>query len=138
MGIELKWILVAEDDPDDRFLFEEAVREAQIAEEVCFVEDGEQLFEMLGNIGNHPPSVIVLDLNMPRVDGREVLSVIGGIDIPAPMVVLTTSAAETDRRLAQASGAREYYRKPDNYSGLVALLSEIHAKFIADRVCHAV
>ncbi len=97
-------ILIAEDDPDDRYLAKEALSESRLANDLYFVEDGEELLEFLRHegdfAGSRPPrpGIILLDLNMPRKDGREALH-----EIKAdpqlrriPIVVLTTSKAEED------------------------------------------
>jgi CheY-like chemotaxis protein len=97
-------ILYAEDDPEDRMLVEDAMEESRLANELHFVEDGEELVDYLHRRGkftelsNRPlPGLILLDLNMPRKDGREALE-----EIKAepnlrriPIVVLTTSKERT-------------------------------------------
>jgi len=98
-------ILMADDDPDDRELAQAALRESRLANELHFVEDGEQLLAYLRNqppyedAARHPqPGLILLDLNMPKMDGREALAAIKGDPglRHLPVVVLTTSRAEED------------------------------------------
>ncbi|KPA32611.1 Response regulator receiver domain protein [Leptospira interrogans] len=79
-------ILVAEDDPDDRLLMKDGFRENNLANPLHFVKDGEELFEFLRNEGEYSdilkypkPGIILLDLNMPRMDGREALKTIKSI-----------------------------------------------------------
>ena len=74
-------ILVADDDPDDRMMIEEAFTENRVANKIVFVEDGEQLLAYLRREGEYAeltdepyPGIILLDLNMPKKDGREALS----------------------------------------------------------------
>src|SRR5215203_4183751 len=95
-------ILMADDDPDDRQLTKEAFEEARLANDLRFVEDGEELMDYLCRRGNYAdpacsprPSLLLLDLNMPKKDGREALK-----EIKADpqlrqirVVVLTTSKA---------------------------------------------
>ena len=97
--------LMAEDDPDDRLLAKDALNEAQIDAELHFVENGEELLDYLWHRGRYSepassprPGVILLDLNMPRKDGREALREIkADPDLRRiPVVVLTTSKADTD------------------------------------------
>jgi len=98
-------ILVAEDDEDDRLLMQEALEENRLANDLHFVEDGEFLMDYLLHRGEYSdpqtaprPSLILLDLNMPRKDGREALQEIkANPDLrQIPIVVLTTSKAEED------------------------------------------
>src|SRR5262249_20680704 len=98
-------ILMADDDPDDRMLTKDALEESRLANELRFVFDGEELMDYLCQRNNYSdpassprPGLILLDLNMPRKDGREALREIK--DNPRfrhiPVVVLTTSKAEED------------------------------------------
>jgi CheY-like chemotaxis protein len=121
-------ILMAEDDPDDRLLSLEALQEARLKKELYFVEDGEELLDYLyrrnrySKPGTAPrPFLILLDLNMPRKDGREAL-----IEIKSdptlryiPVVVLTTSKAEEDIMRSYDIGAASYITKPVTFDGLV-------------------
>ncbi|HEX3866512.1 MAG TPA: response regulator, partial [Gemmatimonadaceae bacterium] len=99
-------ILICDDDPDDRMLTQHALEDAHVANELRFVDDGEQLLDYLhqrgrfsGETGAAPrPGLILLDLNMPKMDGREALRRIKSeptlLDIP--VVVLTTSSLDED------------------------------------------
>ncbi len=121
-------ILMADDDPDDRLLAAEALRESRVANDLRFVEDGEQLLDYLNRRGRwaNPadaprPGVVLLDLNMPRMDGREALAAIKAD--PAlrriPIVVLTTSRAEADVLRSYDLGANSFITKPVTFGGLV-------------------
>jgi CheY-like chemotaxis protein len=122
-------ILVAEDDPDDRVLMRDALVENRLADHLHFVEDGEELMDYLNRRGRYAdhvsplPRLILLDLNMPRKDGREVLQEIGadpdfrGI----PVIVLTTSEAEEDIERSYELGANAYMTKPGSFGALVEL-----------------
>ena len=121
-------ILMADDDPDDRLLAAEAMRESRVANDLRFVEDGEQLLDYLRRRGRWAdpalsprPGVVLLDLNMPRMDGREALAAIKAD--PAlrriPIVVLTTSRAEADVLRSYDLGANSFITKPVTFGGLV-------------------
>jgi len=121
-------ILLADDDLDDRELTKEALAECRLANEIHFVEDGEQLIDYLfrrgayANLTSEPlPGLILLDLNMPRKDGREALK-----EIKAnpnlrriPIVVLTTSKAEEDILRTYDLGVNSYITKPVTFGSLV-------------------
>ena len=118
-------ILVAEDDPDDRYLIARAFAEARPGVDVRFVSDGEELMDFLcrrGRFADAPrPGLILLDLNMPRKDGWECL---GEIQADPELgllrvVVLTTSVATGDVAAAYAAGAVSYISKPVSFAGLV-------------------
>jgi len=127
-------ILMAEDDPEDRMLVEEGFEESHLANELRFVEDGEQLMDYLYQRGDYAgegaaprPGLILLDLNMPRKDGREALAEIR--TDPAlrgiPVVVLTTSKAEEDILRSYNLGANSYITKPVTFGGLVNVLQTL-------------
>lgn len=124
-------ILVAEDDQDDRMLIEEAFCELKIRDELRFVEDGEQLLHYLRREGRYAdpassplPYFIVLDLNMPRVDGREALRAIKSDARlqQIPVVVLTTSRAEDDIVKTYGLGVNSFISKPVTFDGLVTII----------------
>jgi CheY-like chemotaxis protein len=121
-------IIMADDDADDRELAREAFEECRLANEVHFVEDGEELIEYLCRSGkyiNMPetplPALILLDLNMPRKDGREALKEIkANPDLRRiPIVVLTTSKAEEDILRTYDLGVNSYITKPVTFESLV-------------------
>lgn len=124
-------ILIAEDDPDDRLLLEVALSE--ICESECvilFVKDGEELMDYLLHLNRYAeaapprPALILLDLNMPRKDGREALLEIRGAAglREIPVVVWTTSGEEEDRRFCAESGASDYFTKPNTFLEISASL----------------
>lgn len=127
-------ILIAEDDPDDRMLLQDAFEESRISNELRFVEDGEQLLAYLrregkyAERGNAPfPGMVLLDLNMPRMDGREALGIIKGD--PAlqriPIIVLTTSKAESDIISTYGLGVSSFISKPVTFAGLVEVVQAL-------------
>lgn len=120
-------ILMADDDADDRLMAEEAFTEASVANPLVFVDDGEMLLDYLErrngfNAANAPrPGLILLDLNMPKKDGRTALAEIKAHpDLKSiPVVVLTTSKAADDIQHTYELGASGYISKPVTFAGLV-------------------
>ncbi len=124
-------ILMADDDPDDRLMTREALDEARLANELYFVEDGEELMDFLYHRGNYAdsatsprPGLILLDLNMPKKDGREALAEIkADPDLrQIPIVVLTTSRAEEDIYRTYDLGVNSFITKPVSFEGLVDII----------------
>jgi len=122
-------ILICDDDDDDRALTRQALEDAHISNDLRFVEDGEQLLDYLyqrgeysGETGAAPrPGLILLDLNMPKMDGREALQRIKEdptlVDIP--IVILTTSGLDLDIIRSYQLGVNSFITKPVTFSGLV-------------------
>jgi CheY-like chemotaxis protein len=127
-------ILMADDDPDDRLLTQEAIEESRLINRLQFVEDGEHLLDYLFRRGPYTdetkypmPDLILLDLNMPRLDGREALAIIKN-DAKLrkiPVVILTTSKAEEDILRTYQLGANSYITKPVTFEGLVDVAKSI-------------
>jgi CheY-like chemotaxis protein len=124
-------ILIADDDDDDRILARDALNESRLANDLRFVEDGEDLLNYLRRIGKYAdpatsprPGVILLDLNMPRKDGREALREMkSDPNLRAiPVVVLTTSKAEEDIYKTYDLGVNSFITKPVTFDGLVAVM----------------
>ena len=127
-------ILYAEDDPEDRMLVEDAMDESRLANEMHFVEDGEELMDYLhrrnkyAELSDKPlPGLILLDLNMPKKDGREALEEIkADPDLKRiPIVVLTTSKAEEDILSTYDLGVSGFIIKPVTFESLVSLLKTV-------------
>lgn len=124
-------ILMAEDDKDDRLLAQEAMLESRVLNELHFVEDGVQLLNYLHGEGSYAdrtyypmPGLILLDLNMPKMDGREALAKIKADKRlrRIPVVILTTSKAEEDMVKGYDLGAASYITKPVTFDALVELM----------------
>lgn len=127
-------ILMADDDADDCLLVREALAEAGLSYDLHFAEDGMVLLDYLKHKGAYAdqarsprPELILLDLNMPLKDGREVLR-----DIRAdeslrriPVVVFTTSKADTDIRQMYDLGANSFVTKPAAFADLVSLMKKL-------------
>ena len=127
-------ILLADDDEEDRMLTSDALEESRVVNDLRFVEDGEDLLDYLYRRGRYGepdaaprPGIILLDLNMPRKDGREALREIkADPDLRRiPIVVLTTSKAEEDIYRTYDLGANSFIAKPVKFESLVALMKEI-------------
>jgi CheY-like chemotaxis protein len=123
-------IVVADDDPDDRMLMRDALAESRLANRLQFVQDGEELMDYLHHRGIYAepessprPGLILLDLNMPKKGGREVLGEIGADSSlrRIPVVVMTTSRSEEDIDCSYDLGANSYITKPVTFSALVEL-----------------
>lgn len=127
-------VLMADDDDDDRLLAYEALIESKAGYEIHFVKDGIELMRYLYREGefsvhrNKPlPNLILLDLNMPRKDGREVL-----VELKAdpalkkiPVVILTTSNTQEDMHYTRALGATAYQTKPVTFKGMVEFMKSL-------------
>ncbi len=126
-------ILIAEDDPDDRMLAQEALAENKIANHLHFVEDGEELMDYLKQRGkynehNAPrPGLILLDLNMPKKDGREALQEIkSDPDLKSiPVIILTTSKVEEDIIKSYNLGVNSFIPKPVTFEDLIEVTQAI-------------
>jgi len=127
-------ILLAEDDDDDFFLLKDAFKEAGLKAEIQRVKDGEELMCSLlqeRDVQNPDsklfPSLILLDLNMPRKDGREALSEIKAHHAlkKIPVVVLTTSRSPEDISKAYETGANAFIRKPIRFEELVQMIKNL-------------
>lgn len=127
-------ILMADDDPEDTEMAREALDSARLANELHIVGDGEELLDYLNRRGNYQdpasspqPGLILLDLNMPKMDGREALSAIKANEElrRIPVVVLTTSSAEEDIYRSYDLGVSGYITKPVSFAGLVDAMNQM-------------
>ena len=127
-------ILMADDDADDRLMTKEAFEESRLANDLRFVEDGVELMDYLQRRGKYSdpatsprPGLILLDLNMPKKDGREALK-----EIKADpnlkcvrIVILTTSKAEEDIYRTYNLGAASYITKPVTFAGMAEVIKTV-------------
>lgn len=127
-------ILVADDDADDRMMIRDALQENRLANDLRFVKDGEDLMDYLQRRGEFAsaadsprPGLILLDLNMPRKDGREALKEIKADPLlrGIPVVVLTTSKAEEDIYRTYDLGVNSFITKPVTFDSLVLIMREL-------------
>lgn len=124
-------IVMAEDDEDDRLLVRAAIEQSNVLNPIDYVEDGEELMQYLRHEGKYArlkgqalPGLILLDLNMPRKDGREALAEIRQDPLlrHIPVVILTTSQQEDDIIRCYHLGANSYITKPVSFEGLVDVM----------------
>jgi two-component system, chemotaxis family, response regulator Rcp1 len=124
-------ILLVEDNPGDVRLTKEALREGKVYNNLHWAKDGVEALEFLRREGKHAkaprPDIILLDLNLPKKDGREVLEIIKGDDTlkNIPVVVLTTSKAEEDVVRSYALHANCYVTKPVDLEKFIVVVKSI-------------
>ncbi len=127
-------ILVAEDDPDDRLMIKDAFEENSVSNPLSSVNDGEELMDYLHRRGAYEhlqdepfPGIILLDLNMPKKDGRMALSEIKADAAlqRIPVVVLTTSKADEDIVRTYGLGVSSFITKPVTFEGLCGVVKTL-------------
>lgn len=127
-------ILIADDDVDDCEMIQDAFKENQLHKKIHFVKDGEELMAYLQHQGEYqdkskypPPVLILLDLNMPKKDGREALIEIKNNENlrQFPIIVLTTSQAEEDVIRSYNLGVVSFISKPTSFKELVLLMRDL-------------
>lgn len=126
-------ILVVDDDPGDVLMIEEALADSGVQKSIDVVNDGQEAMEFLRREGRHidalRPDMILLDLNMPRMDGRQVLNQVKNDESlrTIPIVVLTTSNADSDILGSYTLQANAYVTKPiglDEFNNVVRHIDE--------------
>lgn len=127
-------ILIVEDDPDDRLMTREAFAECRLGNPLQFADDGDQLMDYLHRRGPYAdeqrypmPGLILLDLNMPRKDGREALREIKADPVlrSIPVVVLSTSSADEDIATSYRDGANSFITKPVSFGSLIEVVQTL-------------
>ncbi len=131
------FILIAEDDADDRFLMQKALDESGADIKIEFVENGVELLEHLNGIkaqptGNGYPKFILLDLNMPKMDGREVLKNIKTHEEfrKIPVIIFSTTKNQLEVKRCYDLGANTYIVKPVNFDLLVETIQHIRTYWL--------
>jgi two-component system response regulator len=130
------FILIAEDDADDRFLLQSAFEENGYSDTLHFVENGVEVLDFLYTLttgdGAKIPRFILLDLNMPKKDGREVLKEIK--QHPAlkkiPVIIFSTTNNEQEMRRCYELGANSYITKPNSFESLIKTVSALRSYWI--------
>jgi CheY-like chemotaxis protein len=127
-------LLIAEDDLEDQMLTRDALVESRLANDLRFVENGEELLQYLRREGPYSeegaapsPGLILLDLNMPKKDGREALREIKADPVlrHIPVVVLTTSKADEDIFRTYDLGVSSFITKPVSFQGLIEVMTTL-------------
>jgi CheY-like chemotaxis protein len=130
-------VLLVEDDPGDVLMTQEAFEEHKVRNKLNVVPDGEEALAYLRREGKYAdatrPDLILLDLNLPRIDGREVLQVIKeDQDLRRiPVVVLTTSQADDDILRSYSLHANAYVTKPVDFDSFIAVVRQIDEFFVS-------
>jgi len=130
-------VLLVEDDPGDVLMTQEAFEEHKVRNKLNVVQDGEEALAYLRREGKYAdsprPDLVLLDLNLPRVDGREVLQVIKeDPDLRRiPVVVLTTSQADEDIMRSYSLHANAYVTKPVDFDSFIAVVRQIDEFFVS-------
>jgi CheY-like chemotaxis protein len=118
-------ILLADDDVEDRFIMEEAFNELGLPQVVGFVENGEKVITFLDDISDSKslPSLIVLDLNMPLLNGTETLRILKNNDrySDIPVMIFSTSVNEIEKEQCLSLGATSYITKPVKYEECISI-----------------
>jgi CheY-like chemotaxis protein len=119
-------ILLVEDDEDDITFFELALKKQSIATQLTTLTDGDQVMPYLNDAADHP-DLLVLDLNLPKLPGREVLTQIkrSPVSQAIPVVILSTSSAQEDSEFCIANGAERFLTKPTSLTSLSSMLAEV-------------
>lgn len=129
-------ILVAEDDPDDALLLKDAFLETDQSK-VAFLDNGKLLLEYIKQLQllNKVPQLIVIDLNMPILDGRSVIKELRKNKTTSniPLVVLSTTKNQDDIDMVMSLGADAFFTKPSSYSDLVAITAAISKKWLTPK-----
>ncbi len=132
-------IIMAEDDEDDRMMIREALKDAGVHVTVHCVENGEELLAFLqkrvtdgANREKSPPAFILLDLNMPKLDGRKTLRMIRQSEHlkKIPIIVFTTSSAHEDIAQSYESGANSFILKPSSYVSMVDIMKTLKSYWL--------
>jgi CheY-like chemotaxis protein len=130
-------VLLVEDDPGDVLMTREAFDDNKVANTLHVVSDGAEAMEFLRKQGDHidapTPDLVLLDLNLPRMDGREVLAAVKADDDlrQIPIVVLTTSEAEEDVLRSYALHANAYVTKPVDFERFIEVVRKIDDFFVS-------
>jgi CheY-like chemotaxis protein len=120
-------VILAEDDPDDQEIFQEALKQSDVNAELTIVSNGKELVDTLKDNNQENPDIIFLDLNMPVKDGKEALKEIKTDEElkEIPAVVLSTSDNPKEIKESFQAGANLYLTKPNSFKAFVLLLRKV-------------
>ena len=129
-----KYILLVEDNLDEVLLAKRAFKICQLSDNLMIVHNGQEALDFLFSLASHEtkPSVILLDLNLPKVGGFDVLRRIraNADTSETPVIILTSSIDDRDVSESKILGAREYIRKPTSFTDFVQIILRVKAKWI--------
>ena len=130
-----KFFWIADDDPDDRMIIRDAFEENQFAKTLSFFEDGEKVLMQFETGLKHPdfkyPSLLILDLNMPKVNGLELLTQLKSNKKTRniPVVILSTSKNNYDKEKVLKLGADEFITKPISFDMMIEITRNLIEKY---------
>lgn len=127
-----KFFWIADDDPDDRMIIKEAFEENAYDKGLTFFEDGEKVLLKIKDDSNKDlPSLLILDLNMPRVNGLELLSMLKHNEVTSkiPVVIFSTSRNNTDRDKVLKLGADDFITKPYSFDTMIKITRDLIEKY---------
>jgi CheY-like chemotaxis protein len=127
MIVDPLFILIADDDEDDRIFFRDALQEIKVNTNLTLVNDGSQLMNYLNNTDNRVPDVLFLDLNMPVLSGMNCLIEIRKMSRfkDLAVAIYSTSSSEENIEEAFVQGANIYIKKPNDFSALKIILEHV-------------
>jgi len=135
------FILIADDDQEDRYLLHTAFEEIGRSNDIALVENGLQVFSYLEKAGEQTgmPSLIVLDLNMPILNGMETLSRLKAHSVykDIPVIMFTTSIHEVEKARCLEIGAADFIRKPARFQQTISTAKFLHDSAIESRQSHS-
>ena len=119
-------ILLVEGNRDDRFLTKLALKETKINATIIETRNGETALNLIHKLKNENslPDLIIMDINLPAINGLELLNQIKSNRINIPVVILTSSDSEDDKRFGIENGAKLFFKKPNNISDLKKIILE--------------
>ena len=135
---ELPTVLIVEDNPKDRYLFEHAMKKVKLANRFQFAIDGADAVRYLSGEGKYSdrdqyplPALVLLDFHMPLMSGAEVLTWIRNNEQlkKTPVVIMTSTADEWELKRATEAGADDYLRKPGDLTGMIRLVENLPVRW---------
>ena len=124
-------IFLAEDDDDDAFFVRSALKELDAETELKHFYNGRDLLDTLRQSPGEQPNLILLDLNMPVLDGRETLKIIRAqISADLPIVILSTSSHPVERNACLENGANSYFTKPYSYQKYLEIMRSLKSTWV--------
>lgn len=123
-------ILIVDDDMEDQELLREAIKEVDTSVHCLSAKNGEEALDMLHTLLQNPPHLIFLDLNMPRMNGKNFLRKLKQLDVlnKIPVIIYTTSKMQADIEETQQLGARQFISKPNSFEEIVRIVSGLFSR----------